>query len=40
MSEEEVSALIARVLSEGLLPLAGLPMLLAEGGRMINRGGC
>lgn len=39
MNEEEVSALVSPVLSEGLLPLAGVPMLLAEGGRMINRGG-
>lgn len=39
MNEEEVSIVLGRVVREGLLPLAGLPMMLAQGGRILNRGG-
>lgn len=39
VDEEEVAVLIEKILREGLLPLDGLPMVMAEGGRMINRKG-
>lgn len=39
MDEEEVAFLIEKILREGLLPLEGVPMVMADGGRMINRNG-
>lgn len=39
VDEEEVTVLIEKILREGLVPLEGLPMVMAEGGRVINRKG-